>query len=208
MNTFMYRKYICITNRHLVSGSGGAECTIEEYISQLEKCVALHPYAVILREKDMDRQDYRELAGRVQRICREASAKMFVHSDISAAEYAGCGNVHFSMEHFKQMCDEQADVIKRLDCVSVSCHSMEEAVNAVRAGADQIVLGTIFETQCKPGKMGAGLSFLKEVCRAAHTVNPTVKVFAIGGIKPDNIKKVLESGADGGCMMSWFMQHS
>ena len=153
MNTFMYRKYICITNKHLVSGSGGAECTMNEYITQIEKCVALHPYAMILREKDMDRQDYRELARRIQIMCREASVKMFVHSDISAAEYAGCGNVHFSMEHFKQMCDEQADVIKRLDCVSVSCHSMEEAVNAVRAGADQIVLGTIFETQCKPGKM-------------------------------------------------------
>lgn len=206
MNTFMYRKYICITNRHLVSGSGGAECTIEEYINQLEKCAAMHPYAMILREKDMDRQEYRELARCVQKICREASVEMFVHSDISAAEYAGCANVHFSMEYFKQMCDEQADVLKRLDCVSVSCHSMEEAVNAVRAGADQIVLGTIFETQCKPGKMGAGLSFLEEVCRAVHTVNPTVKVFAIGGIKPDNIEEVLEAGADGGCMMSWFMQ--
>lgn len=181
---------------------------MEEYITQLEKCVALHPYAMILREKDMDRQDYRELARRIQVMCKEASVKMFVHSDISAAEYAGCGNVHFSMEHFKQMCDEQADVIKRLDCVSVSCHSMEEAVNAVRAGADQVVLGTIFETQCKPGKIGAGLSFLKEVCSAAHTVNPTVKVFAIGGIKPDNIEKVLEAGADGGCMMSWFMQYN
>ena len=208
MNTFMYRKYICITNRHLVSGSGGAEGTMEEYITQLEKCVALHSYAMILREKDMDRQDYRELARRIQVMCKEASVKMFVHSDISAAEYAGCANVHFSMEHFKQMCDEQADVLKRLDCVSVSCHSMEEAVIAVRAGADQIVLGTIFETQCKPGKMGAGLSFLEEVCRAVHTVNPTVKVFAIGGIKPDNIDKVLEAGADGGCMMSWFMQHN
>ena len=208
MNTFMYREYICITNRHLVSGSGGAECTIEEYINQLEKCVALHPYAMILREKDMDRQEYRELARCVQKICREASVEMFVHSDISAAEYAGCANVRFSMEHFKQMCDEQADVLKRLDCVSVSCHSMEEAVIAVRAGADQIVLGTIFETQCKPGKMGAGLSFLEEVCRAVYTVNPTVKVFAIGGIKPDNIDKVLEAGADGGCMMSWFMQHN
>ena len=208
MNTFMYRKYICITNRYLVSGSGGAECTTEEYITQLEKCVALHPYAMILREKDMDRQDYRKLARRIQVMCKKASVKMFVHSDISAAEYAGCGNVHFSMEHFKQMCDEQADVLKRLDCVSVSCHSMEEAVIAVRAGADQIVLGTIFETQCKPGKMGAGLSFLEEVCIAAHTVNPTVKVFAIGGIKPDNIDKVLEAGADGGCMMSWFMQHN
>ena len=189
-----------------MSGSGGAEGTMEEYITQLEKCVALHPYAMILREKDMDRQDYRELARRIQVMCKEASVKMFVHSDISVAEYACCGNVHFSMEHFKQMCEEQADVINSLDCVSVSCHSMEEAVNAVRTGADQIVIGTIFETQCKPGKMGAGLNFLKEVCRAVHTVNPTVKVFAIGGIKPDNIEEVLEAGADGGCMMSWFMQ--
>ena len=91
---------------------------------QLEKCVALHPYAMILREKDMDRQDYRELARHIQVMCRKASVKMFVHSDISVAKYADCGNVHFSMEHFKQMCEEQADVIKRLDCVSVSCLSL------------------------------------------------------------------------------------
>lgn len=187
-----------------MSGSGGTECTVEEYINQLKKCAVLHPYAMILREKDMDRQDYRELARRVQKICSEASVKMFVHSDISAAQYPGCANVHFSMEHFKQLGRAQLD---KLDCVSVSCHSVEEAVYAVGVGADQIVLGTIFETQCKPGKMGAGLNFLKEVCTAVHKVNPSVKVFAVGGIKPDNIEKVIEAGADGGCMMSWFMQY-
>ena len=200
----MYSKYICITNRHLVSGTGGAECTMEEYINQLKKCVLLHPYAVILREKDMGGKDYRELARRVQKICREASVKMFVHSDISAAEYADCANVHFSMEHFKQLARTQ---LGKLDCVSVSCHSVEEAVYAAGAGADQIVLGTIFETQCKPGKDGAGLDFLKEVCVAVQKVNPDVKIYAIGGIKPDNIENVLEAGADGGCMMSWFMQY-
>lgn len=177
---------------------------MEEYITQLEKCAAMHPYAMILREKDMDRQEYRELARCVQKICREASVEMFVHSDIGAAEYAGCANVHFSMEHFKQLEKAQLD---KLDCVSVSCHSVEEAVYAARAGADQIVPGTIFETQCKPGKTGAGLGFLKEVCTVVHEINPNVKVFAIGGIKPDNIEKVLEAGADGGCMMSWFMEH-
>ena len=204
MNTFMYRKYICITNRHLVSGSESAECTMTEYINQLEKCVALHPYAMILREKDMNRKDYRELARRVQKICSEHSVKMFVHSDIRAAKYAGCANVHFSMEHFKQLEKAQLD---KLDCVSVSCHSVEEAVYAAGVGADQIVLGTIFETQCKPGKTGAGIGFLKEVCAAVHKVNPTVKIYAIGGIKQENIQKVLEAGADGGCMMSWFMQY-
>lgn len=50
---------------------------------------------MILREKDMDRQDYRELARHIQVMCRKASVKMFVHSDISAAKYADCGNVHF-----------------------------------------------------------------------------------------------------------------
>lgn len=78
-----------------MSGSEGAECTMEEYIMQLEKCAALHPYAMILREKDMDMQDYRKLARRIQIMCKEASVKMFVHSDISAAEYAGCANMHF-----------------------------------------------------------------------------------------------------------------
>ena len=176
---------------------------------QLEKCAALHPYAMILREKDMNRQDYRELARRIQIMCRKASVKMFVHSDISAAEYAGCGNVHLSIPVLQDLSDVWRDALTtNFKEISVSCHSMEDVELAVKSGATQIVLGTIFETQCKPGKMGAGLSFLKEVCRAAHTVNPTVKVFAIGGIKPDNIKKVLESGADGGCMMSWFMQYN
>ena len=205
MNTFMYRKYICVTDRHLVHGSG-AECTRQEYIEQLKKCVALQPYAIILREKDMNAQDYRELAGQVMKLCEGTSVKMFVHGDISAAEYAGCANVHFSMEHFKRLCSGQSD--DKPACVSVSCHSVEEAVYAAENGADQIVIGTIFKTQCKPGKQGAGLDFLKKVCEAVHEVNPSVKVYAIGGIKPDNIDKVLEAGADGGCMMSWFMKYN
>lgn len=57
---------------------------------------------MILREKDMNRQDYRELARRIQIMCKEASVKMFVHSDISAAEYAGCGNVHFQWNILKK----------------------------------------------------------------------------------------------------------
>ena len=73
-----------------MSGSGGAECTMEEYIMQLEKCAALHPYAMILREKDMDRQDYRELARRIQIMCKEASVKMFVHSDIRVCRLWKC----------------------------------------------------------------------------------------------------------------------
>ena len=44
--------------------------------------------------------------------------------------------------------------------ISVSCHSMEDMNIAVKNGATQIILGTIFETECKKGLKGKGLGFV------------------------------------------------
>ena len=193
-----YEHAIVITNRALVNG---------DFLEQLQKVAQVHPHALILREKDLSDMEYEKLADKVLELYGEAGIPVFLHSRMESAERLGCENIHLSIPVLQDLPDVQRDVLTtNFKEISVSCHSMEDVELAVKSGATQIVLGTIFETQCKPGKMGAGLSFLKEVCRAAHTVNPTVKVFAIGGIKPDNIGKVLEAGADGGCMMSWFMQ--
>ena len=78
---------------------------------------------------------------------------------------------------------------------------MADMEQAVSLGADRIILGTIFETQCKKGLRGKGLSFLQEICAACP-----LPVFAIGGIKVSNIDEVMSAGAAGGCMMSGFMQ--
>jgi thiamine-phosphate pyrophosphorylase len=83
--------------------------------------------------------------------------------------------------------------------VSVSCHSLEEAKAA--RGADMIILGTIFETDCKKGLKGKGLDFLREVCAAV-----SVPVYAIGGITPHRLPEIKKAGAAGGCMMSYFMR--
>ena len=195
-----YEHAIVITNRALVNG---------DFLEQLQKVAQVHPHALILREKDLPDAEYEKLAAKVLEIYKTAGIPVFLHSRMEIAERLGCENIHLSIPVLQDLPDVQRDVLTtNFKEISVSCHSMEDVELAVKSGATQIVLGTIFETQCKPGKMGAGLSFLKEVCRSAHTVNPTVKVFAIGGIKPDNIKKVLEASADGGCMMSWFMQHN
>ena len=79
---------------------------------------------------------------------------------------------------------------------------MEDMREAVAAGADRIILGTIFETECKKGLRGRGLSFVKEICDVCP-----VPVFAIGGIKTDNLREVMDAGAAGGCMMSGFMRN-
>ena len=85
--------------------------------------------------------------------------------------------------------------------VSISCHSMEDMELAVQAGASQIILGTIFETDCKKGLQGKGVEFVRQICARCP-----VPVYAIGGMNLERISLVRQAGAAGGCMMSGFMK--
>lgn len=171
-------------------------------MQQITKVVAIKPAGLILREKDLAEAEYSALAKSVLKICQSANVPMFLHSHLELAEALDCQGVHlpyvYFMENIEQIHKLQAE--KKL-LVSVSCHSKEEVLAAVSNGADQIVLGTIFATDCKPGKIGAGLEFLKEVCQACP-----VPVYAIGGINSERLPEILKAGAAGGCMMSGFMR--
>ena len=78
---------------------------------------------------------------------------------------------------------------------------MEDMNIAVKNGATQIILGTIFETECKKGLKGKGLEFVREICKVCP-----VPVYAIGGINLERLQQVMDVGAAGGCMMSGFMR--
>jgi thiamine-phosphate pyrophosphorylase len=77
--------------------------------------------------------------------------------------------------------------------IGVSCHSLEAAKAAERAGADYLFLGPVFATPAKTA-YGApqGLARLAEVCRAV-----SLPVLAIGGITLDNGAACLSAGASG-----------
>ncbi len=77
--------------------------------------------------------------------------------------------------------------------IGVSTHSVKQAQQAEKEGADYIAIGPIFSTSSKP-KIGPPkgtqiISQVKEMTR--------IPLVAIGGINLDNINKTLEAGADG-----------
>jgi thiamine-phosphate pyrophosphorylase len=81
--------------------------------------------------------------------------------------------------------------------LGVSVHSVTEAFEAEQLGATYLVAGNIYETDCKKGLPGKGLTYLKEVCAAV-----TIPVYAIGGITRARLADTEQAGAYGGCMMS------
>lgn len=186
----IYENTIVITDRKLVSG---------DFISQIRKAVSLHPYALILREKDLNDDEYTELSVKVKKICDENYVRFFFHSRADLAIKHGYKNIHLSIPALKEIAD--TGKLSFFNSVSVSCHSEEDVRFSEKCGATQIVLGTIFETDCKKGLKRKGTEFVRKICQITD-----LPVYAIGGINPDNLENVMKSGARGGCMMSGFMK--
>ena len=76
--------------------------------------------------------------------------------------------------------------------VGTSIHSVEEAVEAERAGASWCVAGTVFETPSHEGRPPARIEFIESV--AAHV---NIPIIAIGGVTPADMRALLEAGAHG-----------
>lgn len=186
-----YANIIAVTNRHL-SGNG-------DYMSYIRGIASLHPRAVVLREKDMDADHYDQLAGEVKKICDAAGVLLILHYFAQTAGKTGYGRIHLPLDRLRQMSHEQQDYKKLYSLIGVSVHSVQEAQEAVRLGADYIFAGTIYETSCKPGKKPEGIGFLRQVCQSVD-----IPVYAIGGVTLERMDEILAAGAAGGCMMSGF----
>jgi thiamine-phosphate diphosphorylase len=76
--------------------------------------------------------------------------------------------------------------------VGYSAHDPDEAVRATEAGADFIVLGTIWPTATHPGRPGGGLELVRDT--VARVGRPVV---AIGGVTPDRAREARTAGAWG-----------
>lgn len=188
-----YEHTIVITNRHLVQG---------DFLKQLEKVTKLHPHALILREKDLTDDAYESLAKKVFDLCKREDITFFLHTKIEIARKIGCQNIHLSIPVLKGLSETEKKVLTEDFCeISISCHSMEDVEIAMAGGATQIILGTIFETECKKGVLGKGVEFVREICQKCP-----LPVYAIGGMNLQRLPIVIDAGAAGCCMMSGFMQ--
>lgn len=188
-----YEHTIVITNRHLVQG---------DFLKQLEKVTKLHPHALILREKDLTDDAYESLAKKVFDLCKREDITFFLHTKIEIARKIGCQNIHLSIPVLKGLSETEKKALTEDFCeISISCHSMEDVEIAMAGGDTQIILGTIFETECKKGVLGKGVEFVREICQKCP-----LPVYAIGGMNMQRLPLVIDAGAAGCCMMSGFMQ--
>ena len=179
---------LCVTNRKLCR---------EDFLTRIERIAACHPAGIILREKDMKPEDYKELAAAVMEICEHYGVKCILHSFPDVAISLHADAIHLPLHLLRELSQEQKT---HFEVLGASCHSVEDALEAQALGCTYITAGHVFETDCKKGLPGRGLDFLRNVCAAVD-----IPVYGIGGIDADNIALVRDAGANGACLMSSLM---
>lgn len=157
--------------------------------------------ALQLREKDfLPEQDLLELARRLRRLTEKYSAQLYINDSCDIALAVGADGVHLAQnsitpEAVRDICGDRL-------IIGASTHSVQEAIEAERLGADFITLGPVYMTPSKL-KYGPPLG-LKTLSEATGKV--AIPVFAIGGVKPEAAKEVLEAGAYGIALISAVME--
>ena len=81
--------------------------------------------------------------------------------------------------------------------IGVSVHSVAEALDAVRDGADCLGVGAMFSTSTKADADVLPPGTLRAICDAVD-----IPVVAIGGITKHNIAQLAGSGVDGVALVS------
>lgn len=170
-------------------------CT-RPFLEQIDRVLKQKPVGLILREKDLSWEDYAALAKQVISLCQAAGVSCYLNGFPRAGEQLGHPWLQLSFPLLLEYGRPRGT--QRL---GISVHSVEEAVRAQQLGADFLMAGHIFSTDCKPGLPPRGLEFLQQVCQAV-----TIPVYAIGGITPENAPLAIQAGAEGVCVMSGAMK--
>ena len=196
-----------ISNRKLCENEN-LEKQIEKIFSAYQRKIILENFEIVsltLREKDLNKNEYLKLVEKIYPICQKYRIDLILHQnyDLRLDNKYNIEGLHLSYNTFKSLNKNiREEFIKKYKKIGVSIHSINEAKEVENLGANYVVAGHIFKTDCKKDLEPRGLKFIQEL-----SLILTIPIFAIGGINQENSHLVINSGAFGVCMMSSLMKH-
>lgn len=165
-----------------------------EYLSGINRVLA-HGYELVqFRAKKKPLSIYQKLIPELQSLCKKHKARLLINGvpeDIFGMESDG---LHLSSESLMRQSERPITNDKLL---SVSCHNSEELKKAERINADCIILGPVSETASHPGATAMGWDAFSELVEQVN-----IPVYALGGMKQDDLKQSWNCGAQGIAMLS------
>jgi len=142
-----------------------------------------------LRDKLASDGEVLALGRALARLCQKAAVPFVINDRFWLAPDMGASGVHVGQGDAP--IEQVRQALPRTIKVGVSTHSLAQALDAERRGADLIGFGPVFATHSKPdAEPVVGVAELREVCGRMQ-----IPVVAIGGISLARAAEVAQAGA-------------
>ena len=162
---------------------------------QVEEALRGGVTCVQLREKELGDAAFLQEAKELCALCRRHGVPFIVNDNVEIAIACGADGIHLGQEDMAA--NEARRRVGDAMILGVSVHTVKEARQAVRDGADYLGLGAVFPTSTKGDADQMPHDTLRAICDAVD-----VPIVAIGGINRDNLLQLSGSGVDGVALVS------
>lgn len=162
---------------------------------QVESALKGGATCVQLREKELDEETFLKEAMEISALCKRYGVPFVINDNVEIAIKCHADGIHVGQEDM-----EAAQVRQRVGndmMIGVSVHSVEEALEAVKNGADCLGVGAMFSTSTKTDVNVLPKETLRDICAVVD-----IPVVAIGGIGKANIAQLAGTGVDGVALVS------
>lgn len=146
--------------------------------------------AIQLREKGTDDAVFLAMAAELRELTDETGTLLIINDRPDVAAMVGADGVHLGQQDLPIR--ESRRLLRPGAIIGRSCHSVQQAKEAINEGADYAALGPMFATNTK-NRAPVGPTLLEEFHAAFEQV--PLPIVAIGGITPENVEEVRKRGA-------------
>lgn len=183
-----------LTDKYLISGGFENQ---SDALQRLHRALNNGIKLCQLRAKNLSQEAFLSLAASAIKLAHDYQAKVLLNGrpellallpDADGVQLAS--NVIF---------DYQTRPIPKDKLLGVSTHTLAEIEQALKIEADFILLSPIKETLSHPGVAGIGWQKFSDTVKAVP-----IPVFALGGMKPEDIAQAKKSGGQGVAAISGF----
>lgn len=142
---------------------------------------------VQLRDKQSKREVTLKEALAIKKLLKKSKTLFIVNDYLDIAKIADSDGLHIGSSDTP--IETAREILGKDKIIGASCHSLSEAQDAQRRGADYISIGPLFRTKTKPGYKPVGLNILREIKKRIN-----IPFFAIGDVNLKNLQTILSYG--------------
>lgn len=182
MNAFIHS--IILPDKYWITPENNHQS--DEWMTKFEQKLTQHITLIQLRSKVMLDSLF---VAKLYNKCKQHNVKLLLNTINKSFKETYCDGWHLTTHEMLELTTRPCPKNKLL---SISTHSLNEALNAQTIGADFIVISPVQPTQTHPNTTPIGWDTAKEVVDKLN-----IPVYFLGGMSEQDLNKTLKLGAHG-----------